>query len=42
MQSEKEKVALTSIAISAGLTVAKAVVGWIQPTTLTADRGGRT
>ena len=27
MQSEKERVALTSIAVSAGLTVAKAVVG---------------
>ena len=30
MQSEKEKVALTSIAISAGLTVAKAVVGFLS------------
>ena len=30
MQSEKEKVALTSIAVSAGLTVAKAVVGFLS------------
>ena len=30
MQSEKEKVALTSIAVSAGLTVAKAVVGLLS------------
>ena len=30
MQSEKEKVALTSIAISAGLTISKAVVGFLS------------
>ena len=30
MQSEKEKVALTSIAVSAGLTVSKAVVGFLS------------